>query len=94
MVLHRPVEMARLYGEVLAPDSISRSDLMVQEHVLKAKLKVTSMWSSAIAALLMFMSLGFASAQQRETLFLSEAAYDPLPSLDGKLIAFVLTGRK
>jgi hypothetical protein len=84
----------RPFREVRAPDSISRRDLMVQEYVLKAKLKVTSMWSSAIAALLMFVSLGFASAQQRETLYLSEAAYDPLPSPDGKVIAFVLTGRK
>jgi hypothetical protein len=52
------------------------------------------MWSSAIACLLVCMSVGLCSAQQQETLFLNEAAYDPIPSPDGKLVAFVLTGRK
>jgi hypothetical protein len=65
---------------------------MVQEEVLKANLKVKSMWPSVIAVLLVSTSLGFASAQQQESLFLSGAAYDPVPSPDGKLVAFVQTG--
>lgn len=32
-------------------------------------------------------------AQQPEKLFLTETAYDPVPSPDGKQVAFVLTGR-
>ena len=52
------------------------------------------MWSRAVVVLLFCVCLGPSAVSQRETIFLDVDAYQPLPSPDGKLVAFVLTGEK
>lgn len=49
-----------------------------------------------VAGWLLFIGLGAYSAAQtqQETLLFDLNAYDPVPSPDGRLIAYVLTGRK
>lgn len=47
-----------------------------------------------MAAALTCLLVRISTAQHAATLFLKETAYDPLPSPDGKHVAFVLTGRR
>jgi Tol biopolymer transport system component len=51
------------------------------------------MWSRAIAGVLLVVAIQV-SAQDRETVLFDFDAYNPVPSPDGKLIAYDLTGRK
>jgi Tol biopolymer transport system component len=51
------------------------------------------MWSRTLAILLFCLSVDPSALSQRETMFLDVDAYQPVPSPDGKLVAFVLTGR-
>lgn len=52
------------------------------------------MKTQVVACLLLVGLATFATAQQQETLLFDLNAYQPVPSPDGKLIAYVLTGRK
>ncbi len=52
------------------------------------------MWSRICSILLFCMCVDPSAFSQRETMFLDVDAYQPVPSPDGKLVAFVLTGRK
>jgi hypothetical protein len=56
--------------------------------------RVILMKTQIFAGLLLIGSATAISAQQRETLLFDFNAYQPVPSPDGKLIAYVLTGRK
>src|ERR1700723_1016485 len=51
------------------------------------------MWSRAIAGVLLGVTIQVL-AQDRETVLFDFDAYNPVPSPDGKLIAYDLTGRK
>ncbi len=52
------------------------------------------MWSRTVALLLFCACIDLSAVSQRETIFIDADAYQPLPSPDGKLVAFVLTGMK
>jgi len=53
------------------------------------------MKTQVVACLLLIGQATFATAQQQqETLLFELNAYEPVPSPNGKLIAYVLTGRK
>jgi WD40 repeat protein len=51
------------------------------------------MWSRTVAVLLFCVCVDLSAFSQRETIFIGADAYQPVPSPDGKLVAFVLTGR-
>ena len=51
------------------------------------------MWSRTIAILLFCVCADLSAVSQRETIFLDHA-YQPVPSPDGKLVAYVLTGMR
>jgi Tol biopolymer transport system component len=52
------------------------------------------MWSRTVAILLFCVCADLSAVSQRETIFLDVDAYQPVPSPDGKLVAYVLTGMK
>jgi Tol biopolymer transport system component len=52
------------------------------------------MWSRTVAVLLFCVCIDLSAVSQRETIFIDVDAYQPVPSPDGKLVAYVLTGMK
>ena len=52
------------------------------------------MWSRTVAVLLFCVGVNLFAVSQHETMFLDVDAYQPVPSPDGKLVAYVLTGMK
>ncbi len=61
---------------------------------LNAGIRVIRVRAQIAACLLLIGSVAVTAAQQHETQLFDFNAYEPVPSPDGKLIAYVLTGRK
>jgi hypothetical protein len=84
----------RGHSESTSQDRLKWQSSSVLPVVPQGSSRVIPMKTQVVACLLLIVSVATAAGQQQEKQLLEDNAYEPIPSPDGKLVAYVWTGRK